>query len=624
MTDGFDIVVIGGGHSGCEAALASAKLGMRVLVAVTRRDRIGWMPCNPSIGGPAKGHITREIDALGGMQAIVTDKTSLHVRRLNTKKGPAVQALRAQCDKILFASTYRQLLDSNERITVREGIVTDLLIDDASLSNGPRIAGVKFQDGEIIRARLVILATGTFLGGVIFRGEERIAGGREGEQPATALSDSLRRLGLPLGRLKTGTVPRVLKDSIDFSSMEMQPPDPTHPGFSFLDLPPNDLPRLPCYITHTTGKTREIIQSNLHRAALFSGDITGVGPRYCPSIEDKYRKFPDKATHPVFLEPESSTGPLSEEIYLQGLSTSLPADVQDLYVQSIPGLENAKIVRYGYAIEYDFVDPLAVTVWGASRQYPNLFLAGQVLGTTGYEEAAGLGLLCGINAARFLGGEEPIVLRRDQAYLGVMTDDLATKGITDPYRMLTGRAEWRLLLRFDDADRRLTPLGREIGLVDDERWTHYMDREKSIEELTHFLSETRVRADLIHAPVEGGPQVRSLTDWLKVPGVSLEDLQRNGLISGKFTSNTIMTVEAQAKYSGYLGRQLGQVKRLARAEQVRIPPDFPYSDILTISRESREKLTRIRPLTLGQAARISGVKPSDIAVLDILLSRGVK
>ncbi len=616
MKETYDIIIVGGGHAGCEAGLAAAKLGAKVLVTAIRRDRIGWMSCNPSIGGPAKGHLTRETDALGGTQAIVTDKTSLHVRWLNTKKGPAVRALRAQCDKPLFAKIYQDLLDHEPDITVKEGTVTDVI------ASGGNVRAVRFADGGVFECRALILSTGTFLGGIIFRGEERIEAGREGEAPARKLSESLRELGLPLARLKTGTVPRVHRDSIDYASLELQPPDPEHPGFSYLDLPPNDLPRMPCYITRTTQETYDIIMSNLHRAALFSGEISGVGPRYCPSIEDKYRKFPDKISHPVFLEPEASSGPMYDEIYLQGLSTSLPADVQEAYIHSVPGLENAKVVRYGYAIEYDFVDPLSATVWGASKGIPNLFLAGQILGTTGYEEAGGLGLLSGVNAVRFLRGEEPVVLRRDQAYIGVMTDDLATKGVIDPYRMLTGRAEWRLLLRFDDADRRLTPLGREIGLVDDERWRKYREREKAIEELGGILRETRARSDVVLGHDAGGPPVRSLADWLKVPGVHLEELREKGLLDGVFDTDTMMTVEAEIKYKGYLTRQQGEVKRLSRAESIKIPKDFGYEDIGTISRESREKLAKIRPRTLGQAARISGVKPSDIAVLDILLAKG--
>lgn len=621
MNDQYDIIVVGGGHTGCEAAHAAAKLGAKVMVAAVRSDRIGWMPCNPSIGGPAKGHLTREIDALGGIQGIVTDKTSIHVRWLNTKKGPAVRALRAQCDKPLYASTMRGILEDEPNITIREGVVTDLIAVDDSAGGGKLISGVVFSDGEKIDARAVILATGTFLGGVIYRGEERIAAGREGEAPATELSDSLRKLGLPLDRLKTGTVPRVHRDSIDYDSLELQKPDPSHPGFSFLNLPPNDLPRMPCYITRTTERTHEIIMSSLDRAALFSGEISGEGPRYCPSIEDKYRKFPDKISHPVFLEPEASSGPLYEEIYLQGLSTSLPADVQDEYVRSVPGLEKAKIVRYGYAIEYDYVDPLSATVWGASKRIPNLFLAGQILGTTGYEEAAGLGLICGINTVRYLRGEEPIVLRRDESYIGVMADDLATRGVSDPYRMLTGRAEWRLLLRFDDADRRLTAIGRDAGLVDDERWRIYREREKSIAELMDLLNNTRARADALPEASSGGPQVRSLAEWLKVPGVRIEEMNSKGLIDGEFSDETLMTVESEIKYEGYLSRQQSEVRRLNRAERKLIPSDFEYMEIPSISRESREKLSRIKPRTLGQAARISGVKPSDIAVLDILLAK---
>jgi len=414
----------------------------------------------------------------------------------------------------------------------------------------------------------------------------------------------------------------VRKDTIDFSGLEVQEPDPSHPRFSFISKKPNDLPRLPCFITHTTKRTKEIIQANIHRAALFSGEITGAGPRYCPSIEDKYVKFPEKEEHPVFLEPESTIEPLCHEIYLQGLSTSLPADVQDEYVHSIPGLEKAVIVRYGYAIEYDYVDPISVTPWCASKSIPNLFFGGQILGTTGYEEAAALGIMAGINAVKYLRGEEPFTLRRDQAYIGVMIDDLTTRGVMDPYRMLTGRAEWRLLLRFDDADRRLTPLGREIGLVDDERWEAYQAREKEIERLKRFLEETKVRSEYVPGLDEDMPaSSRSLAEWIKVPGVGIEDLKEAGLLEDSFSLDTMVTVESEIKYEGYLKRQMAEVKKLSRAERVRIPNDFPFSEIEAISRESREKLDRVKPRTLGQAARIPGVKPSDIAVLDILLTR---
>jgi tRNA uridine 5-carboxymethylaminomethyl modification enzyme len=615
MPEKFDIVVIGGGHAGCESARAASILGFSVMLACVRADRIGWMPCNPSIGGPAKGHLTREIDALGGIQGLVTDATSIHVRWLNTRKGPAVRALRAQCDKILYAQKCREEIERHPSITIREGMVTDLLTEDQ------KIKAVVFQDGAVVETSAVVLATGTFLGGVIYRGEERIPAGREGESQSSELSECLKRLGLPLGRLKTGTVPRVKKDTIDFANMERQDPDPSHPRFSFVPKPPNDLPQLPCYIAHTTVRTREIIQTNLHRAALYSGDITGVGPRYCPSIEDKYRKFPDKVEHPVFLEPEAVSGPYADEIYLQGLSTSLPADVQDDYVRSIPGLENSIIARYGYAIEYDYVDPLSATTSCASKIIPNLFLAGQILGTTGYEEAAGLGLLAGINASRYIRNEEPFVLRRDQAYLGVMTDDLATRGVTDPYRMLTGRAEWRLLLRFDDADRRLTPSGREIGLVDDIRWKAYQDREAEIAKLKEFLSSLRVRSDEIPGLETDVRATKSLAEWLKTTGVEIEALRDSGLVDKAYQFDTLITVEAEIKYEGYLRRQETEVKRLGRAEKVKIGMDFPYEKILTISHESREKLALVRPRTLGQAARIAGIKPSDIAVLDILLAK---
>lgn len=610
-----DIVVIGGGHAGIEAAHAAASLGAKVVLAAVRADRIGWMPCNPSIGGPAKGHLTREVDALGGLQARITDETTLHIRWLNTKKGPAVQALRAQCDKPKYAEVSQRHLNENPNITIMEGIVTDLIVEENSAR------GVIFENGAVVHSKSVILATGTFLGGMIYRGEERISAGRDGEAPAIGLAESLRKLNLPMARLKTGTVPRISRDSIDFDSMEIQPSDESRPRFSYIRNIPNDLPELPCYITHTTEKTREIIQDNLHRAALFSGDITGAGPRYCPSIEDKYNKFPDKIQHPVFVEPEAGVGPLSEEIYLQGLSTSLPADVQDEYVRSIPGLERAKIIWYGYAIEYDYIDPLSVTTWCASKQIPNLFFAGQILGTTGYEEAASLGLICGINALRLINSEEPFVLDRNQAYIGVMTDDLATRGIADPYRMLTGRAEWRLLLKFDDADRRLTPTGRELGTVDDTRWEFYLERENEIKKLRAFMDNTNARSDVVLGMSVSSKETRSLSKWMKVPEVNIFDLRDKGLFDSEYQDDTLATVASEIKYIGYLERQKGEVQRLERSERVKIPAGFNYAEITSISMESREKLAKVMPRTLGQASRISGVKPSDIAVLDILLSR---
>jgi len=610
----YDAIIVGAGHAGIEASLACARMGLFVLVITSNVDRIGCMPCNPSIGGPAKGHITREIDVLGGEQAIATDASLIHLRMLNTGKGPAVQALRAQVDKILYEKHMKSALQNEKNLTLIEGMVESIQVENGA------IVGVTTSDGDEFQSSGAIITTGTFLNGLIFIGDKRIPAGMRDEPPSIGLSDSLRNAGIELLRLKTGTVPRVKLDTIDFDHMEEQQHDNTLPGFSFMNDSQNDLEKVSCFITRTTEETRKVIMANLHRAALYSGDIKGIGPRYCPSIEDKYHKFPDKISHPVFCERE---GLDVEEVYLQGLSTSLPEDVQVQYVRTVPGLERAEILLPGYAIEYDFAPPTQILPTFETKQVKGLFFAGQINGTSGYEEAGCQGLMAGINLALKIQNRPSLVLDRATAYIGILADDITTKGANEPYRMFTSRAEYRLLLRHDNPDFRLTSIGREIGLVKDDRWERFQSRKENRERMMAQLQTGK------YTPVEVGlPESAndihkriSLVELLRRPELKLKHLIEKGLIEDDFKPDLIESVEVEIKYEGYLKRQNEQAEKMRRWDGVKLSPDFDYDSLKGLSFEGRLKFNKIKPATIGQAGRIEGVRPADIWLLIVHLEK---
>ena len=615
----YDIIVIGAGHAGVEAALAAARMGRRTLIVTLSLDNIAMMPCNPSVGGPGKSHLVREIDALGGEMGIAADRASIQRRLLNTGKGPAVHALRMQADKFLYQRIMKETVENTENLDVRQLLVTELLTEETSA--GKRVTGIRCETGERLTAHAVILATGTYLRGRIILGETIYDSGPNGQRPAMALSDSLRELGLTLMRFKTGTPARVDRRTIDFGKTSIQPGDPAAPAFSFLT---EEMPReqTPCYLTYTNEETHAVIRANLHRAPMANGVIEGIGPRYCPSVETKIARFPDKERHQLFLEPE---GLHTNEIYVQGMSTSLPTDVQQEFLATIPGLAHARMMRPGYAIEYDCLDPLQLAPTLAVKNITGLYSAGQANGTSGYEEAAAQGLIAGINAAREITGEEPLILRRSDGYIGVLIDDLVTKGTDEPYRMMTSRAEYRLILRQDNADLRLTPIGRAVGLVRDERWERFTAKRDAIEEALSTLRETRLspRAETEELLSDAGIAP------LRVPMSLFALLSREGsydVLAPLFDLPALAAdvkeeVEITARYDGYIKKQREQIARMERLESRRIPEGIDYGAIASLRLEAAEKLAAIRPRSIGQASRISGVSPADISVLLVWLER---
>ena len=616
----FDVIVIGGGHAGTEACLAAARMGLRTLLLTHTIETVGAMSCNPAIGGIGKGHLVKEVDALGGVMARAADRAGIQFRILNSRKGPAVRATRCQADRALYKAAVRSLIENQPHLQVFQQAADDLVVE------GDRLTGVVTQSGIRFSAGAVVLTAGTFLAGRMHVGMVNYEGGRAGDPPANALAARLRELPLRVGRLKTGTPPRLDGRSIDFARLTEQPGDEPCPVFSYLGAVDEHPPQVSCWITHTNERTHEFIRGGLDRSPLFAGVIQGVGPRYCPSIEDKIHRFADKSSHQIFLEPE---GLQTREFYPNGISTSLPFDIQYALVRSIQGLENAHITRPGYAIEYDFFDPRDLDYSLQTRPIQGLFFAGQINGTTGYEEAAAQGLLAGLNAGRFIRGEEPWWPGRDEAYLGVLIDDLITRGTSEPYRMFTSRAEHRLLLREDNADLRLTEIGHRLGLVDDARWAAFETKREAIARESQRLRETWVRpAQLSEADAQRvlqGHLAREsrAAELLRRPEVTYVGLMSlPGVGPGESDPQVAEQVEIQAKYAGYIERQREDIERQRRHEQLALPPDLDYAEVRGLSREVREKLIRHRPHTLGQAGRIPGVTPAAVSLLLIHLKRG--
>jgi len=613
----YDVIVVGAGHAGCEAALASARMGCKTLVLTLNLDNVALMPCNPAVGGPAKSHLVKEIDALGGQMGLNTDLTAIQMRMLNTGKGPAVHALRAQADKVRYQQLMKKTLESQENLDIKQ-----LLVEEILVKNG-RVAGVATHIGAAFSARAVVVTTGTYLKGRIIIGNVHFPGGPNSQFPSMNLSDSLRNLGLELGRFKTGTPARVDRRTVDFSKMTIQPGDEQLHNFSFIS-PVTHREQVPCWLTYTSEKTHQIIRDNLHRSPLYSGIIEGVGPRYCPSIEDKVVRFADKPQHQIFVEPE---GLSTYEMYVQGMSTSLPPDVQMEMLRSVPGLEQVEIMRPGYAIEYDYVVPTQLKATLETKTIPGLYMAGQINGTSGYEEAAAQGIMAGINAALQVKEQEPFTLSRAEAYIGVLIDDLVTKGTNEPYRLMTARAEYRLLLRQDNADHRLTQKGYEIGMVSEARYEHYMKKWQAISD-----EMDRLKTVVIPAGEETNALLRELNsseisqptpalNLLRRPEINYKSLMK---LADEFTplpDEVIEEVDIEIKYEGYIKKQLAQVERFEKLEGRKLREDIDYQSIKGLSVEARQKLDKFKPSSIGQASRISGVSPADISVLLIWLEQ---
>lgn len=614
----YDVIVIGAGHAGVEAGLAAARQGAKTLMVTINLDMVAFMPCNPSVGGPAKGIVVREIDALGGEMGKNIDKTHIQMRMLNTGKGPAVRALRAQADKFLYQHEMKKTIENEENITLLQGMVEKLIVEDGVCK------GVITQTGAIYESKTVVITTGTFLRGKIILGELQYLSGPNNQQPSITLSEHLEELGFDLVRFKTGTPPRVNSASIDYSKTEIQPGDDVPRAFSY-ETTEYITDQLPCWLTYTSAETHQLIDDNLHRSPMYSGMIKGTGPRYCPSIEDKVVRFNDKPRHQIFLEPE---GRNTQEVYVQGLSTSLPEDVQRKILSTIPGLENVRMMRAGYAIEYDAIVPTQLWPTLETKRIQNLYTAGQINGTSGYEEAAGQGIMAGINAGRRALGEEDLILSRSDAYIGVLIDDLVTKGTNEPYRLLTSRAEYRLLLRHDNADLRLTEIGHKIGLISPERFAKFEAKKQEIEAEKERLQSIIIKPnEQVQTIIReaGGSELKDgirAADLLKRPEMAYEHIHQMVPADKEISPDVAEQVEIQVKYEGYIQKSLQQVDRLKKMENKKIPENIDYDDIHGLANEARQKLKEVRPLSVAQASRISGVNPADVSILLVYLEQG--
>ncbi|PAE17622.1 tRNA uridine-5-carboxymethylaminomethyl(34) synthesis enzyme MnmG [Virgibacillus sp. 7505] len=613
----YDVIVIGAGHAGCEAGVAAAKMGANTLMLSMNLDMTGFMPCNPSVGGPAKGVVVREIDALGGVMGKVIDKTYIQMRMLNTGKGPAVRALRAQADKPLYITEMKKTLESQENLTMRQAMVDRLIIEDGVCK------GVITETKAAYYAKTVVITTGTFMRGRVIIGDVSYESGPNNQRASVTLSEHLEELGLEMVRFKTGTPPRVNSRSIDYSKTEIQPGDEEPLAFSY-ETTEFITDQIPCWLTYTNEFTHNIINENLGLSAMYSGMIKGTGPRYCPSIEDKVVRFNDKPRHQIFLEPE---GRNTEEVYVQGLSTSLPEYVQKEMLQTIPGLENAEIMRAGYAIEYDAMVPTQLWPTLETKKIPGLYTAGQINGTSGYEEASGQGIMAGINAAAKALGKDPVILDRSQAYIGVMIDDLVTKGTNEPYRLLTSRAEYRLLLRHDNADMRLTEIGHQIGMISEERYARFLEKKRLIEEERNRLAGIIIKTEphVLELMDEVGSvmkEAQRASDLLKRPEIKYSLLEKIVPADKELPADVKEQVEIQTKYEGYIAKSMQQVERMKRMEDKKIPDTINYDDVSGLATEAREKLKKVRPLSVGQASRISGVNPADVSILLVFIEQG--